>query len=705
MLGTYQVTETKGNFMKKCLSGSLRYAVFLFAAFTLQLSADSSQQVRLKGHVPHNTLSSATYVKNLDAEKQVALTFTLPLRNQAELEQLIERMHNPLDHEHYGKYLSPDEFAARFAPTEESYQQLVSYVESLGLTVTGTHQNRVLLNVAGTTSTIEKAFSLNLHEYQMADGQTFHAPNDDPEVSGHIASLIGGVVGLDNSARWHTYHTKKESVDGFASHRSASHAFPSGPGGGYAPGDLVKAYNLSQVPTNGSGQVIALFELAEYQVSDINTYTNAFGLPQANLKNVIVDGGSNAGIDAEVTLDIELALALAPASQIYVYEGPNTNQGVLDTYSRIATDNIAKQVSTSWGLCETLVNSQYLQAENAIFLQMAAQGQTIYAAAGDSGAYDNYPDQTLAVDDPASQPYIVGVGGTTLHVDPVNGSYVSESVWDNGLGNGAGGGGVSKVWPIPSWQKNVPGVYSKTQRNIPDVALNSDTNTGYAIFHDGQWNIFGGTSCAAPLWAAFTALVNQERIANQKPSLGFANPILYAIGIGSSYSGNFHDITNGNNLFYQAGAGYDSASGLGSFIGATLFASLTNSTPPVPPPMVSPALNVTMTSSGHFKKGKSASYEIHVSNHGSGSTSGPVTVTISLPKGLSYHSFTGSGWSFNKKTMTCTQSTVLPAGSSYPSIVLGVTISKNAPSQVTTTATVSGGGSSSSKVTNKNSVK
>ena len=137
----------------------------------------------------------------------------------------------------------------------------------------------------------------------------------------------------------------------------------------------------------------------------------------------MVDGGSSSGIDPEVTLDIELAIALAPESQIYVYEGPNSDQGVLDTYNRIATDNLAKQVSTSWGMGENLVSAQYLQAENAIFLQMAAHGQTIYAAAGDSGAYDDYPSSTLVVDDPASQPYVVGVGGTRLTVNPATGAY------------------------------------------------------------------------------------------------------------------------------------------------------------------------------------------------------------------------------------------------------------------------------------------
>ena len=280
-------------------------------------------------------------------------------------------------------------------------------------------------------------------------GRTFYAPNNDPVVPTHIASVISGIVGLDNHAKYRPYRHLKEMASSSA---SESHAFPSGPGGGFSPSDIVTAYNLTGLPADGSNQVIALFELAGYLDSDINAYTSYFGLPSAKLKNVLVDGGSTDGVDAEVTLDIELALALAPASQIYVYEGPNSNQGVIDTYNRIATDNIAKQVSTSWGLGEDVNSAQAIQAESAIFQQMAAQGQTMYAAAGDSGAYDDYNDNnsmTLVVDDPASQPYVVGVGGTNLAVNANTGAYQMESVWNEGLGNGAGGGGVSRFGPFP----------------------------------------------------------------------------------------------------------------------------------------------------------------------------------------------------------------------------------------------------------------
>lgn len=556
--------------MKISFSYFSRRFILVALAFALEVSA-STDCVRLSGHIPSKPVENATFLKELDPETLVSLTLVLPLRNREALEAFVERIYDP-SAELYGKYLTSEEFIRDFAPTQDDYNHVAGFAITSGLPVVQTHSNRMLLNILASKELVEKVFNLNLHQYQKSDGKIFYAPNNDPEVPNVIASMIEGVVGLDNHSVWGTYHrkNKKEVVNGSDKH-------PSGPSGGYSPKDILTAYNLTNMSAKGSGQVIALFELGGYQASDIEEYARYFGLPSPKLTNVLVDGGSSSGINPEVTLDIELALALAPESEIYVYEGPNSNQGVLNTYNRIATDNIAKQVSTSWGLGENLVNPQYLKAENAIFLQMAAQGQTIYAAAGDSGAYDDYPNRTLAVDDPASQPYVVGVGGTKLTVDPASGAYAKETVWNEGLGQGAGGGGVSQVWPIPAWQKHVSSAFSKTHRNVPDVALNADPATGYSIYYDGKWTTFGGTSCAAPLWAAFTACINQERVANEKPVLGFINPLLYKIGTGSSYKFNFHDVLSGDNLHYSAKSGYDNASGWGSFKGAHLFQTLTDS--------------------------------------------------------------------------------------------------------------------------------
>lgn len=650
----------------------------------------SESVVRLIGHVP-KAIEHAALLKSLNSMENVNVTFVLPLRNQDKLEALIQRFNDPNDSK-YGKYLTPEEFTKKFAPSEEDYDKVMAYALSQGLTITQKHANRFLLNVSSTAEAIEKAFKLNLFVYKGLNGRKFYAPDDNPEVPLHIAEIIHGIVGLDNAAVWVPLYQMQKQENA----NLEANAYPSGPGGGFAPNDLITAYNLSSVSANGTGQAIALFELAGYHVSDINVYTDYFGLPRGNLTNVIVDGGSSDNNNGEVVLDIELALALAPQSHIYVYEGPNTDQGVLDTYNRIATDNIAKQVSTSWGLGENWASQQFLQAENAIFMQMASQGQSMYAAAGDSGAYDDYPyNNNLVVDDPASQPYVTGVGGTKLVVNSLNGAYVSESVWNDGPGD-AGGGGVSNVWSIPSWQQNIPNVYSTTKRNVPDVALNSDPNTGYSIYYNGSWQIFGGTSCAAPLWAAFNARVNQQLVSSQKPVLGFVNPVLYQLGKSGTYTADFHDVLVGNNLFYQAHTGYDNATGWGSFNGANLFAALTQSSPP--PPQQAPLLNITMTHTGSFSRGRTGQYFINVTNNGNGSTSGTVSVKLNLPRGLTYKSFTGTGWNFNSSTLTFSRSNTLNAGAQYPTITVAVNVAFTASALVIPSATVSGGGSPSSTV-------
>jgi len=532
--------------------------------------------VRLHGHVPTKDLAGAKWLGGLASDTRIPMAFALPLRNRAELQELLGRIYDPAD-PLYGHYLTSREFTDRFGPTQADYDAVISYARSLGLTVTGTHPNRTLLDVSGPAGMIEAAFALHLRRYQAPGGREFYAPDDNPEVPDAVASRIAGVVGLDNAAVWHA-HRRLVSAAEMA--RTEPFQIGTGPGGGLTPGDIRTAYNLQGVAADGTGQVLGLFELDGYRSSDVTSYESYYGLPSVPLQNVLIDGFSGrpgSGAD-EVTLDIELQIALAPgASKIIIYEGPNSNTGVVDTYNRIATDNLAKQISTSWGLSEGQNSSTVISSENTAFLQMAAQGQSIYAAAGDSGAYDD--GTTLSVDDPASQPYMVGVGGTQLFVN-ADGTYNHETTWnvDNTVSGGAGGGGISSLWSIPSWQQGIATAASATMRNVPDVSLNADQNTGYSIYYHGGWWIYGGTSCTAPLWAALTARVNQQRAANGYQPLGFANPAIYQIAKGARYGADFHDITQGTNLFYGAGTGYDNATGWGSFNGANLLADLA---PPV----------------------------------------------------------------------------------------------------------------------------
>jgi len=542
----------------------------------------------LPGHIPA-AVASSQQVSALGAEQTVSLALTLPLHHQAELTDLLRGLSDPKD-PRFGQYLTPDEFAARFSPTPAEYARVMAYAKSVGLTVTNTHPNRTLLDVSGSTSQVERAFGLHLLVYQsQMDGRYFFAPDAEPQVPAALGGLVSGVVGLDNASlrRPHLIQKPVSELAPILDPYTAPLETGSGPGGGLTPTNIKAAYNLSGASQTGSGQTLGLFELDGYTASDITAYDSAFGLPSVPLQNVAVDGGvSTPGSGAaEVTLDIELQEALAPnASKILVYEAPNSDAGVVDTYNKIASDNLAKEISTSWGQPEADNALSTRNSENAAFQQMAAQGQSIYAASGDHGADDN--GSSLSVDDPASQPYMVGVGGTALATNGAGGSYKSETTWNNSIG--AGGGGVSTIWSIPSYQSGVVGSAaskgSATHRNVPDVSLDADPNTGYSIYYNGGWTLYGGTSCAAPLWAAFTALVNQKRAASGSSLLGFANPPIYAVAASGAYANDFHDIADGStNQYYPAVTGYDDAIGWGTFNGANLLADLSGGSAPAVP--------------------------------------------------------------------------------------------------------------------------
>ena len=547
--------------------------------------AASAAQPRLSGHVPVAAVAHARLLGRVAAAQTVGLALTLPLRNQAALSDLLTRLYTPGDLL-CGKFLTPAEFTERFGPTAGDYAAVAAAAQNAGLQVTGTHPNRLILDVSGPVSAVEAAFALHLQNYRAADGRVFRAPDAGPRLPHGMAGRVAQVVGLDTALRLRS-HLRPSLVPSVLAGRTGS-----GPGGGLSPSDIKTAYSLNSVSANGSGQSIALFELDGYTASDITGYEANFGLPAVPLQNILVDGvsgGAGSGAD-EVTLDIELAQALAPnVSKIYVYETPNVNntQNYLDGYNRIATDDLAKQVSTSWGGPEDGSDTALIHGENTIFQQMAAQGQSVFAVTGDNGAYDD--GMTLSVDDPGSQPYVTGVGGTTLATNGTGGPYAAESAWGlaynindpNSTGGGSygvgGGGGFSAVWPTPSYQAAL--VPTPSMRSVPDVALNSDPETGYSIYVGGSWNVYGGTSAAAPLWAGFAALVNQQRAAAGKAPVGFLNPIIYGIGASAAYSTDFHDVTRGNNLYYPAAAGYDNATGWGSLVGDALLSTLVSGLP------------------------------------------------------------------------------------------------------------------------------
>jgi hypothetical protein len=392
--------------------------------------------------------------------------------------------------------------------------------------------------------------------------------------------------------------------------------------GAYTADQIASSYGFADLYSRGSegqGQTIAIYELESYDPGDIAAYQACYGTA-AKLTNVSVDGGAGetGPGSGEAALDIEQAIGLAPKATFLIYEAPNSGtnspgSGPYDLLNAIVAQDRAHVVSVSWGQCEQVQGSNVLSAESTLFEEAAAQGQSVVAATGDNGSEDcnnvSGVNNQLAVDDPGSQPFVTGVGGTTLTAP---GPRPAETVWNHNNGilsgplvgqGGAGGGGVSNAWNMPGYQSNAPrslnviGRYSSGSscansrgdcRQVPDVAADADPARGYLFYWNGSgaaqgmpqgWQAVGGTSAGAPLWAALLADANSTR-GCWGSAIGFANPALYRAA-GMSYAGFFNDIVSGNNDFtgansglYPAGAGYDMASGLGSPKAGALAAAL-----------------------------------------------------------------------------------------------------------------------------------
>ncbi len=565
---------------------------------SIQLIAHATlpQRVALSGQtVP--LVSHATMLGAASSQQQLSLSVGLQLRNRQELENLLSNLYDPRS-PMYHHFLTPQQFDDEFGPTADQQQQVISFLRSQGFNVTHVSPNGLLIDASATVAQAEAAFQVSINNYKMG-ANTFFANASTPTIPASLSSLILSIGGLDNSTHWKPILASSLSQQKQMLASSTSRKAQATPSG-YGPSDLLGAYDgnpLHQANILGDNQTVAVFELDGYQSSDITQYLQNYNLGTPNISNVQVDGfNGSAGPGAiEVELDIEVVAAMAPHANQIVYEGPNTTQGVNDTYNKIVTDNRAQITTISWGECEAQSGASELQTLDSIFQQGAAQGIAMFAAAGDSGAYD-CGNGTLSVDSPAGDPYITGVGGTNLQLN--NGAYGSETVWGNSSNNEGGGGGISNTFKMPSWQVG-PGVqnqYSNGNREVPDVAADADPATGYAVYctvsaagcSSSGWIVVGGTSAAAPLWAGSTALINQYLQQQGKSREGYANPALYGLENAQEPYTPFHDITSGNNLYYPATAGYDEATGWGSPDIYNIARDLAGSAGPGPTPTPSP---------------------------------------------------------------------------------------------------------------------
>ena len=534
--------------------------------------------VTLSGHVPA-AVSHLTPVSRLVATNRLHLAIGLPLRNKAGMNALFQNIYNPASPS-YRHYLQPAEFTALFGPTEQDYQKVVDFAQANGLTVTATPANRLLLEVSGQASDVERAFNVTLHTYHHpTENRDFFAPDIEPTVAASLP--IVQVGGLNNYFRPHP-QLRFQTAGGSSPVPMAG----SGPGGNYLGNDFRNAY-APGTALNGSGQKVALVQFDGYAASDITQYNVLAGIPSVPLTNILLNGFSGiptgSGGEVEVSLDIEMVNSMAPGlSQILVYEGDPYNFIPDVVLNQIAVDNAAQQVSCSWGW-----GGGADIVADTIFQEMAFQGQSFYNASGDSDAFlAGQVDDPNQAGFPSASPYIMQVGGTTLTTS--GGAWSSEKVWNWGLTDpinydGVGScGGISSHYSIPVYQQGISmagNQGSATGRNIPDVAMTGDNV--YVIADNGTpYPGTGGTSCAAPLWAGFTALVNQQAALDALPSVGFANTALYAIANGTNYNACFHDTTNGNNTWSQSPAqfyavpGYDLCTGLGTPTGTNLINAL-----------------------------------------------------------------------------------------------------------------------------------
>jgi subtilase family serine protease len=524
-------------------------------------------QPMLAPHLPGAVADGrATMTGAVATGQHLSFAIHLPLRNQAELSQLLHDLYDPRSPS-YHKYVSVAEFTNRFAATSRDYAAVVSWAKSNGLKVTAKTPNRRFVAVEGSVQTVNRVFHVRVNYYRHpTEPRTFYSPDREPTVTGLNVRLLQ-VTGLNNYVLPRPMFRR----------RAVTSATSAAPAGEFVPSDMRAAY-YGNGPLTGAGQTIGIFSFDGYLASDIQLYYSKTGMSsKVPIKNVLVGGFSGACTsvssppsstcdDGEQVLDIVNAIGMAPGlKQILFYEG-SSNTEILN---QMATDNGAKILSSSWGW-----NPADAASDDPIFQEFAAQGQSFVSASGDDGDFNSSTYSFPSVDQ-----YVTQVGGTVLSTTGRGGNWVSETAWPQS------GGGYVTGTPIPSWQQ-FPGVInssnfgSTTLRNSPDVAAEANFDNSTVVNGSFQTG-YGGTSFAAPRWAGFLALVNQQSVANGHGTVGFINPAIYNIGVGTSYLSAFHDITSGSNppttgdgIGFEAVPGYDLVTGWGSPAGTGLINQL-----------------------------------------------------------------------------------------------------------------------------------
>jgi kumamolisin len=464
--------------------------------------------------------------------------------------------------------LSRDEFARTYGADPADVDLVTRTLTESGAEVVEVDPASRRLRMAGTVGVLCTIFgtSLDVATEQEPDGTvvTYRQRTGNLSVPAVLDGVVTAVLGLDDRPQTRTRFQI---------------AAPAAVTTSYTPPQLAEIYQFP-AGTDGTGRTVAILELGGgFTQAELTTYFRSLGITPPKVTAVGVDGGANRpeqnpnGADGEVMLDIEIVGAMAPGADIVVYFAPNTDAGFLDALSQAAhADTTPVAISISWGQSEDAWTAQARTAFDQALTDATALGVTVTAAAGDNGSSDGATDGKVHTDFPASSPHALACGGTRLDANPATGVVNSEVVWNNGVGSGATGGGVSDAFGLPSWQTTVgvPTLPGRPGRGVPDVAANADPQTGYQVLVDGQKLVFGGTSAVSPLWAALLARMAQSL---GRP-FGLLQPAIYAgVGAGVVADG-FRDITSGNNGAYRAGPGWDACTGLGVPVGEELLTAL-----------------------------------------------------------------------------------------------------------------------------------
>ncbi len=564
---------------------------------------------QLKGHRVFSP-GGPSFVGRHDGASPLRLAICLPLRDPQGLEDFLKALYDPAN-PLYRQYLTPAEFADRFGPGPDDYQKLKDFALTHGLTITADYPNRLILDVSGPASVVEQAFHVQINDFRRPDGSLFYGPDRQPSLDFDVP--VENVAGLDNR---YLPHPHLRRFPAGRARRPRQSVGGSGQDGALFDTDFRNAY-APGVTLTGAGQSVALVEFYVYSTNDISTYESLCS-PQLNVpvSNVYLDGFSASTTavcsaddysEIEVELDIELAMSMAPGLNQVVAFMENPNDPPVDVLTQIASDDSCRQISCSWGWDpddDSSTGGNDRSTENSILAEFAAQGQSYFLAAGDGNVNPPYTgdfttdppygdEEDYGNDDEMDQTL---VGATSLTMTGTGSTWSAEVAvpLDNYEGPWQSTGGIMAPGnpgeTIPSYQVGISmtaNYGSTAYRNVPDVSAVGVDCQVYDCYAEPDWDNIGGTSCAAPLWAGFTALVNQQAAASgNKGPLGFANPSLYAVAEGSDYNSDFHDITSGNNgssTQFPAVTGYDLATGWGSPKGQGLINDLVGTIPTITP--------------------------------------------------------------------------------------------------------------------------